>query len=492
MPTLVVVERAEDWPIDLPGVEVVNARRYLTDPAHAGGRGVKVFNLCRRYGYQSLGYYVSLLGQARGHRPLPSVATLQDLRNRSLVRVMSEDLAEEVQRSLSPIAGRDFTLSVYFGRNLAKRHQRLASRLFNLFPAPLLRAEFTRRRKSWEMRSLRVIPAREIPDRHHDFVVTAAREHFARRRAAQGSRPLPARWDLAILVNPEEAEPPSDERGLKRLVRAAHKVGFDVEILGPGDYGRIAEFDALLLRETTSVEHHTYRFARRAAAEGLVVIDDPESILRCTNKVYLAEALERARVPIPATRIVDRDTLDVLAREMVYPCILKQPDSCASRGVVRVDDEAGFLAAARRFFQDSELLIAQEFLPTDYDWRIGVLEGRPLFAARYKMVPGHWQIISRDAAGAVVRYGGTDAVALEDVPARVVELALAAAAVVGDGLYGVDLKQRGEECWVIEVNDNPNLDADCEDRILGEALYLRLMQVMLDRLERRKALPGGR
>jgi glutathione synthase/RimK-type ligase-like ATP-grasp enzyme len=58
------------------------------------------------------------------------------------------------------------------------------------------------------------------------------------------------------------------------------------ELIEKEDYGRLAEFDALFIRETTGVNHHTYRFARRAEAEGLVVVDDPQSILKCTNKVY--------------------------------------------------------------------------------------------------------------------------------------------------------------------------------------------------------------
>ena len=74
--------------------------------------------------------------------------------------------------------------------------------------------------------------------------------------------------------------------------------------MGREDYGRIAEFDALFLRETTRVDHHTYRFARRAAAEGLVLIDDPESILRCTNKVYQAELFARHKIACPPTMVV--------------------------------------------------------------------------------------------------------------------------------------------------------------------------------------------
>ena len=72
MSTLVVVQNKADWPLTVPDVEVVSARRYLTDVAYHKTRGTKVFNLCKSYRYQSLGYYVSLLAAARGHRPVPS------------------------------------------------------------------------------------------------------------------------------------------------------------------------------------------------------------------------------------------------------------------------------------------------------------------------------------------------------------------------------------------------------------------------------------
>lgn len=487
MPILFVVEKPEDWPLDVPGVSVVPARRYLTEPEYSGGRGVKVFNLCRRYRYQSLGYYVSLLAQARGHRPVPSVATIQDLRHRTRLNLISDDLEAEMQRSLQPIAAEEFTLSVYFGRNLAQRHQRLATKLFNLFPAPMLRAVFGHDDEgAWRLESLRPIAAREIPPNHRDFVIEAARQHFSRRFPA-ANRTSGGRFDLAILVDPAETEPPSNKKAIRRFLRAAHHVGFRPELIGPEDYGRLAEFDALFIRWTTAVDHATYRFARRAAAEGLVVIDDPASILRCSNKVFLAEALARARIPMPATRILDAESLEAVAREIPYPCILKQPDSYFSKGVKRVESPQRFLEVGRAFLEDSELLIAQEFLPTDYDWRVGVIAGQPLFAAQYHMAEGHWQIIQRDAEGKVADYGIVRGFAVDQVPPRVIERATAAARLMGDGFYGVDLKQRGDDCWVIEVNDNPNVDGGFEDEVVGEALYRRVMEVFMERVEKRKA-----
>jgi glutathione synthase/RimK-type ligase-like ATP-grasp enzyme len=480
---LLIVDRPEAWPLELPGVEVLSARRYLTDPSCSQMRRAKVFNLCRSYRYQSAGYYVSLLAQARGHRPLPDVVTIQDLRNRSLLRTLSDDLDDEIQRSLAPLVTDDFSLSVYFGRNLAQRHSRLARQLFNAFPAPLLRAQFRRREGRWEMQGLRLLAVRDVPDSHREFLVAAAGEYFARPRPSVPRR-TPPRFDLAILQDPEEEEPPSDEVAIRRFVRAGEAAGFGVELIEADDFAKLAEFDALFIRETTAVNHYTYRFARRAEAEGLVVIDDPESIIRCSNKVFLAEVLERAGVPTPRTRIVDREGVEAASSEIPYPCILKLPDSSFSQGVVRADDREAFLRQAASYLESSDLLIVQEFVPTEFDWRVGVLDREALYACRYHMARGHWQIIRRDGTGRT-SYGRVQAVPLGEVPEVVLESAGRAAAVIGDGLYGVDLKHRNGEALVVEVNDNPSIDGGYEDAVLGDELYRRIMGTLLARCEKR-------
>ncbi len=53
---------------------------------------------------------------------------------------------------------------------------------------------------------------------------------------------------------------------------------------------------------------------------------------------------------------------------------------------------------------------------------------------------------------------------------------------MGDGLYGIDIKERQGKYYVIEVNDNPNIDSGCEDRILKDALYEQIMQVFFARM----------
>jgi len=118
---LIVVDDRERWPEEIAGARVVDALTYLTAEEFSRGRGLRVFNLCASYRYQQYGYYVSLLATARGQRPLPDVATIQDLKTRTLPRLASDDLDAIIQRSLHTLESEEFTLSVYFGRNIARR-----------------------------------------------------------------------------------------------------------------------------------------------------------------------------------------------------------------------------------------------------------------------------------------------------------------------------------------------------------------------------------
>ena len=89
-----------------------------------------------------------------------------------------------------------------------------------------------------------------------------------------------------------------------------------------------------------------------------------------------------------------------------------------------------------------------------------------------------------------VRYGKIETLPIELVPKKVVRTALKAANLIGNGLYGVDVKEVNRKCYLIEVNENPNIDVGVEDGMLKDDLYLRIMEVFLRRLEAKK-LPKG-
>src|SRR5690606_28657636 len=184
-----------------------------------------------------------------------------DLRLQPIIRIAAQDAERLLKTAFKGIRSDHFDLSIYFGRNMAKRYDRLATALFNQFPAPFLRATFRRHdEESWELESLRVIALSDIPESHRPFAAEMAQRYFAHPTRAPRS-PKPSKYDMAILVDPEEQLPPSDAGAIERFVEAAEGEGFSVELIEREDFGRVAEFDALFIRVTTSVNHFSYRFA---------------------------------------------------------------------------------------------------------------------------------------------------------------------------------------------------------------------------------------
>lgn len=484
---IVLLESPDDWrTADVPDLPLVAARDYLVDNAWAGRKGLKVLNLCRDRDYLDIGYYCSLLAEARGHRILPSVTTIIDLAESQGYAVDLAELNRRVQRLLqrsqSRIASTRLEFVLVFGEPPLAELRSLGRALYGAFPAPLLRVVLEKQ-TFWNVSTVRILAPTELEEGENERFVTALRSHVAERWRRPRTR-RQARYDMAILHNPEEKMPPSNRKALANFVQAARHEGLQAELVTPEDYNRIPEFDALFIRETTAVNDHTYRFARKAQREGLVVMDDPDSILRCCNKIYLAERLAASQLPAPKTLVVQKEAVESLREQLGFPMVLKVPDGSFSRGVAKVDDWDELHRHVRQLFRDTELVLAQAFVPTDFDWRVGVVGGEALFVCQYGMAPGHWQIVNH-AAGRKAVAGSHRTLAVDAAPREVVALAQRAARLIGDGLYGVDIKETQEGLMVIEVNDNPSIDAGVEDMVLGSGLYRRIMAEFARRLEQR-------
>src|SRR5207302_8623011 len=143
-----------------------------------------------------------------------------------------------------------------------------------------------------------------------------------------------AKYDLAVLYDPNEKLPPTSAASIKYMARIAEKLSVDVEPITRKQLAELAEYDGLFIRENTSIDNHTYRFARRAWQEGMPVIDDPISMIRCTNKVFLMELLGQNQVTTPPTvMLADLDDLPKAMDELALPLVVKIPDHSFSRGV---------------------------------------------------------------------------------------------------------------------------------------------------------------
>ncbi len=482
---IIVVEDATDW--KFPGLEypVVNVDDYLTSKEYFNLKNVQVINLCRGYKYLSVAYYCSLLAEARNHKVIPSVKSMLDLSSKAMYSLSAVDLDDEVAKSFKKYRKdsyeRVFEMDVFFGKCHFEPLAELARQIFETFPCPLLRVGFRRSEGGWHIDAIKPLSLHKLDKENREFFVETLSRYFKKRWRSPKSRSQ-ARYDMAILYNRDDPLPPSNQKALQRFIKAGRAMDIDIEIIDRKDYSRLAEYDALFIRETTAINHYTYRFAKKAESEGLVVMDDPQSILRCTNKVYLAELLRANKVPTPKTVIAGKSDLKAAEEAIGYPMVMKVPDGSFSRGVVKAETPEQMRQEAERLLKSSELILAQEYLYTEFDWRIGILNRKPIFACQYFMSKKHWQIVHHESDG-TFEEGGWKTLRVEEAPPKVVEVALKAANLIGDGLYGVDLKQTADGIYVIEVNDNPNIDAGVEDQVLKEELYRIILAEFVRRLE---------
>ncbi len=483
----IVVDRLSDWKGPEEGLKLMAVDEFLTSGA-ALPRGGRVVNLCRRYGYLSAGYYCSLLAEARGQIPMPTVADVLSLSRKSLYSHDVPELDEVLRRTIRRLTAppeRAFTIIVLFGQADDSRFKRLASLCFDIFRYPIVKLQIEKR-SQWRITDIVPMGLHHLPDALSPWFQTALRAYTRTRKPLSGGRP-PSLYNLAILHEPGEAMPPSDKAALDRFLRIGQALRIDVEMITSKDYRRIPEFDALFIRTTTAIDHYTYHFARKAEQEGLAVIDDPTSILRCTNKVFLHELLIRHGIPTPRSEAINRqdfndEMLPLLEHRLGYPIVLKIPDGSFSRGIRKADNRQQLIEYGTELLKHSRLILAQEFVYTQFDWRVGVLNGKPLYVCQYEMSHKHWQIVKHRADGSF-REGGSKTFTVEEAPKAAVEAATRAAALMGDGLYGVDIKQTDKGFLVIEVNDNPNIEHGIEDKILQDKLYTMILQDFIRRID---------
>ena len=490
METIIVATSPEKWTLDIPNARVVSPRKYITDPEFAKPGDFRVLNLCNAFRYQNMGYYVSLLARARMHRPEPAVRTIIDFGSRRIMKHMSGELEDVAHKVLEGCAADSFELDVYFGRSLDKKYDRLARALFALLPAPMFKVLFRRKKSGmWEVESLEPISSKKIDEADRAQISRIAAEYLMHRRKLSEMRGE-GRYRLAVLVDKNEAYAPSNEKALAKFARAAAAAGFECEFITRDDFGQLNEFDALFIRTTTNANNYTYAFARQAEADGIVVVDDTNSIIRCANKVFQAQLAQMKKVPIPKTVIVHKGNAKTLSKELPFPMVIKQPDSQFSQGVFKASDEAELAAILERLMKHSDLLIAQEFVPTLFDWRIGIFNRAPIFACKYYMAEKHWQIINSAKKGRG-KLGDSETLPIGEVPEKVLSVALKMANLIGDGLYGVDIKQMQDgRVVVMEVNDNPNIDSGIEDLVSKGRLYRDIMDVFMERVRAMKSAAG--
>lgn len=482
---IVLLDDLNDWRPYYKTSSTLTVSDYLKHKP-AGKETRLVINLSNSYGYNSEGYYCSLLAQARGQKVIPSVEIINKLETGTGIR-MDRNLQRMFYQWIQKNGITDdvWYLNIYFGTCREKGLEKIARFIFDNYPCPVLRVTFNTGPKN-QIESIQSVHLNQLKSDEQDYFAEAL-DNFSQKVWRNPRTAKSPRYSLAILYDPDEKFPPSDKKALNKFMEICKRMNVYCELITEDDVTRLMEFDALFIRTTTSLNHYTFHFSQRAKENDLVVIDDPISIIRCTNKVYLNELLEKEGILAPASMLVFRsndNSFKEISDRLGSPFILKIPDGSFSLGMKKIASEQDLQDAFGVLFEKSAILLAQEFIPTEFDWRIGVLAGEPLYACKYYMAKGHWQIYYHGDNGKS-RAGLVDTIPIYEVPQQVLRTAVKATSLIGKGLYGVDLKVVNGKAVVIEINDNPSIDHELEDKILGNELYYRIINHFIRSIEKK-------
>ena len=208
---VILVDQARDFPnADTPH-KVITTRDYLARPKLFARLGrAKIINLSRSYNYQSKGYYASLLAEARGHRVIPTVETMLDLRELKLYEQSLPELQEALTAAaLKAQATEDttFDLLFCFGFVQDSRFEAFGRLLFDWYRCPAIEVTITAG-KRWKIDRLRARPLAKLGPDEAEFFHKSLHRHTQRDWRNPRGRAI-ARYSLAVLHDPQDALPPS-------------------------------------------------------------------------------------------------------------------------------------------------------------------------------------------------------------------------------------------------------------------------------------------
>jgi len=289
---------------------------------------------------------------------------------------------------------------------------------------------------------------------------------------------------IACFVEKYNFTDPKEAKALQNFKMAAETMGHEFDFMFRENLLAIPKYDAVFIRATTDPLFTAYIVSKTAWELGLKVVDDPKSIQICGNKIHLYELFKKYDVPHIPTVFLNKDELhhkrilDIF-RTFGRPVVVKAPYTSFSKYVEKVACETSFRDVAKRFFKKSDVLVVQKFMPSAFDWRVGVLNGEVLYVCKYMVPKGRWKHGAKRRGKPSFVWGRTISLKRENAPVKLKETALKACEVVGRGLYGVDIKEIDGDYIVVEVNDNPSIYAGHED-LRNKDVYNKIIEYLTD------------
>ena len=256
----------------------------------------------------------------------------------------------------------------------------------------------------------------------------------------------------------------------------------------------ITDIDVLMLRNDPSndaidrpwAEDIGIQFGRRAAQQGVLVLNDPDSLSRAINKLYFQEFPRAVR----AETLITRFPADIkeFAKKHGGKIVLKPLQGSGGQGVFLVNNKAAAnLNQMIESISRDGYIIAQSYVPEadKGDIRLFIMNGEPLqIDGKYAALR---RVSSKEDIRSNIHAGGTA------TPVKITERELRVAELIRpklleDGMFLVGIDIIGDVILEVNVFTPGNLFSCCE--MAGVNFAGKVMQSIERKLEIRNQFPG--
>jgi len=77
------------------------------------------------------------------------------------------------------------------------------------------------------------------------------------------------------------------------------------------------------------------------------------------------------------------------------PVIIKSPYTRFSSHVEKANNREEFIDISKKFLRKSKVVIVQEYIRSDFDWRVGILNNEILYRCKYCILKGDGKLNQR-------------------------------------------------------------------------------------------------
>jgi hypothetical protein len=309
------------WAPYFPTDNLITTKEYLTTKHN---HNTYLINLSEDLSYLGQGYYASLLAEANGDRVIPSVSTLNNLQHLedlsfSLLNIRLNNQSVEILDRLS-VDDRS-GIKIYFGTSEYSGFSKLARKIFDAYNAPILQINFAKTLNSWQIQSLHTVSLQSLNDREESLFAQALSD-FSTKVWRKPRLQKQYRYEMAILVDPNESLPPSNNQAIKKFIKAGRTLGVDVDLITKDDYARLPEYDGLFIRTTTQISHYSYAFAKKAEQNNLIVMDSTQPL--CAAPIKFICTIFWKKITSPCLNLI---LFFVMIQPLIATCLSKSLDS---------------------------------------------------------------------------------------------------------------------------------------------------------------------